>query len=414
MKFQKLILAGSVASALAACGGSGGGSSDTAGSSFTSGAITAFGSVYVNGTRYDTSNAAVYVEDSEASESELRVGMMVCVEKNADGSAKAIYFDDDVEGIVIGGATVNVDGSVTLNVLGQMVTVDNNTIFESNVAGITTAAGIQDGNIVEVSGSASGTGSIIATRIEVKAADFAEYKLLHPEGVELKGIVAGQDTVVQSFMIGSQQISYAGAQFDDMPGGDWTGLYVEVKSSAGLSGVVLLASKVEPEDGGEKGEYNEDDEVEVKGTISELTATSITVDGQTFLLDGNTEYELEGMTLAVNVLVEVEGHVNANGALVAREVGIEDHDEASEMEFQGAVSALVSTDINVGTFIVNSNTVIVNNRTIMHDDREAAGVPIMTHFNLSQLRDGDHVKVHVVDNRDGSYTAIKLELVDFP
>ena len=417
MNSRNLIMAGSMAvliSSIAACGGS---DSVTASSTSTSrivnGPITAFGSVYVNGDRYKTDSATVYVEDSEGSESDLRVGMMVSVEVSADGSASAIHFDDDLEGVVVSN-TVATDGTGTMNVMGQIVTVTSDTIFESKISTIAAVSNITAGNIVEVSGYATGQGAITATRIEVKAETLAAYLAEHAEGVELKGVVASQNAAAQTFMIGAQLISYAGAVLDDMPAGSWDGLYVEVKSQQAIVDGQLVASKVELEDGGSKGHGDEGDETEVHGTVSEVSDSAVTVNGQTFLLDANTEYEHGSLAdLIAGVTVEVEGYKNDGGQLVAREIEFDEHEAGESIEFKAAVSNIASTDINVGQITLASGEIIlIGNDTIMHDDRDDAGVIPEMHFNLSKLAIGDFVEVHVINNGDGTYTAVKLERED--
>ncbi|MBA2721750.1 MAG: hypothetical protein H0U56_02385, partial [Methylibium sp.] len=73
-------LAGAVG--LAACGGGGGGGGDGVGSggtgSFAVGPISGFGSVIVNGIRYDDSGADVFDDDGNAvTANDLRLGMVI-------------------------------------------------------------------------------------------------------------------------------------------------------------------------------------------------------------------------------------------------------------------------------------------------------------------------------------------------
>lgn len=412
MNYIKLIVIGASAgliAGLAACGSGDSNNSVTtaAPARLVTGAITAFGSVYVNGEKFDTDKAAVYIENSESSESELRVGMTVTVKSSTEGVAESIHFADDVEGVVIGDAVDNGDGTVSLDVMGQKVTANGDTIFESHVNGITKVAEIVDGNIVEVSGSSSGTGDILASRVEVKAADFASYMASSDhDSIEVKGIVSGHNEIAETFSIGSMTVSYNGAIVDDMPTGNWDGLYVEVKSTQDLNTDTLLASKVELEDGGSKGEHNDGDAVEVKGEISDyVTDTSVTVNGQTFLLDANTMYEHGSVSdLAVGIIVEVKGTSDASAKLVASKVEFDDHDNEIENEVMGPVTAINPTSANEGSIEINGLTIVINNSTIMHDDSMMHN----NHFNLSVLSVGDSVEVDYIDV-GGELTATKLE-----
>jgi hypothetical protein len=332
----------------------------------------------------------------------------VTIKESSPGVADTIYHDDDVEGIVLS-TNILADGTGTLDVMGQTVTVDSNTIFESYVSGVTSAAGIEAGNIVEVTGSSSGNGSILATRLELKATALANYLVSHPEGIEVKGIVSGHTDTDNTFVIGSLTVDYTNAILDDMPAGDWDGLYVEAKSREALNASGhMVAHKVELENDGSKyhHDYDSDSEIEVKGEVTAVSSDSVTVNGVTYLLDEYTRYEYgTAADLIVGALVEVEGYFNSNGDLVADEVEFEGYDSDSELEIQGNVSAVGNTDDpNVGTIEINGTTFHINSSTIMQDSSDAD----LTHFNLLSVGVGDLVKVYYFDDT-GTLTATKLE-----
>jgi len=417
MELRKLMVIGATAgliSGLAACGsGDSGGVALVSGAKYISGPITAFGSVYVNGARYNTDNATVYVENNMASESELRVGMMVTVKESSNGSAAEIHFDDDLEGYVIS-SDVGIDGIGVMNVMGQEVTITTDTIFESKVDLITDVAGVSEGNVVEVSGYSTGTGAITATRLEVKAVSLTDYLKDHTNGVEVKGVVAAHSEGSHTFTIGSLTVNYAGATLDDMPVGNWDGLYVEAKSRLELNSQnQLVAFKVELEDDGAKGKHgDEDDEVEVYGEVTAVTGTTVTVNGQTFQLDVSLEYEHGGRAdLIAGAMIKLEAYVNNAGQLVAKEIEFAD-DESQNKELKGYVSTIDHSDTNVGTIEIDGAGFQINNSTIMHDDRDENGATPDTHFNLSKLSVGEYIEVHYVTNGDGTFTATKLERED--
>jgi hypothetical protein len=112
---------------------------------------------------------------SPAKESDLRVGMVVTVTEGTNGDASCVNFDDELEGIVVSNSIVAPATTGSMNVMGQVVNIDENTIFESYVANITTYSDITAGNIVEVSGYSAGMGEVSATRVEVKAESLASY-----------------------------------------------------------------------------------------------------------------------------------------------------------------------------------------------------------------------------------------------
>lgn len=404
---------------LAACGGGGGGGTDVTTdpttdpttSSTTTGVITGFGSVFVNGVEYETGGASVSLDGSSGSESGLRVGMVVKVQgtaNGAQGTATSIAFADAVEGVVLA-ASIAADGTGTLDVMGQSVTLDAKTVFESNDPDIATAALIAPGNVVEVSGYASGTGEIYATRVEVKSATLAQYQAEHQEQIEVKGVIANLDPQAETFTLGAAStltIAYGGAALDLSGQTLRDGLYVEVKSAAGVdpdSGN-LVASKVEIEDGGDMGvDGEEGDDVGVKGKVTAVTsAEEFQVNGQTVVITGTTEFE-NGSAQAIDtgVMLEVEGRLDAAGNLVADQIKFEQEDD---VEIQGYVDAVDSAN---GTVTVLGRTISITASTLIEDD--AHHQERVADF-MGSLAAGDRVELHAyVNTQTQAMIATKLQ-----
>ena len=198
---------------LTGCGGGGSTSSSmSAKNSFISGPITGFGSVIVNGTRFDDSTATVANDDDEAqAATDLKLGMMAEVEAGeitndttgSHGEAKAIHFRSAIVGPVDSIAT---DGK-SLVVLGQTVDVTATTVFDDR---LTMGLGsITAGDVVEVFAMLDATtGHYTATRIEPKA---------NATLFKLRGVVGSLDTMAHTFKIGTETISYGGLAADQVP-----------------------------------------------------------------------------------------------------------------------------------------------------------------------------------------------------
>src|SRR5260370_16743016 len=145
------------AGALAVLVGCGGGSSSSmsqtgAQSVVTRGTITAFGSVFVNGVRYDVSAATLKKNDTTVAQSGLAVGEVALVRGREDtqtgqGEADSV----DVEDSVVGPITTIDTVKNQLTALGQAVSVTANT---SLGPGITPAdlTALKAGDSLEVSG----------------------------------------------------------------------------------------------------------------------------------------------------------------------------------------------------------------------------------------------------------------------
>lgn len=298
MNIRKLVATiAATAAALTACGG--GGSSGGIGGTGNNpdvavGTITQFGSVWVNGVEYSSSDATIRIDDNPGSESDLRIGMVVRVDGSISGKrAGEITVDGAVKGFV-----EQVIDANQIVVMGQTIQIDPTTRFENGVRPVL-------GNRVDVHGLVAGDGVI--------AAGYIERKTTAPTPpFAVKGIVRSQNTAAQTFQVGTLTVVYAAATIGDMPAGSWNGLEVEVKGSTCASAPVcgtLTASKVEPNgvdvSGAEK--------AEVEGVVATLTANGFTLGGVQVVTSTSTRYE-GGVVgdLLVGTKVEVEGSVSGS------------------------------------------------------------------------------------------------------
>src|SRR6187431_1633308 len=99
----------------------------------TNGTIDGFGSVIVNGLRYNSDKAQVLINGETAMEDNLRVGYQVQITGSiaADGTATAdkIEFTPTLVGVI-----EQIDASNnTVMLLGQQVYLTNNTIFDADI-----------------------------------------------------------------------------------------------------------------------------------------------------------------------------------------------------------------------------------------------------------------------------------------
>ena len=402
---------------LVGCGGGSGGASTTASPSNTTvGVVTGFGSIYVNGCEYETHSASISVDGVSATEDDLSVGDVVEVTGSANctnGVASRIKSTNELEGWV-DSIALDSKGLGTLIVMGQTVTVNEMTVYEDDTGAVANITDLAANQIVEIHGFTSDQGTILATRIEVKATSIAGYL----DELELKGVVKDHNDVDSTFNIGTLSINYSAIA----PGFTITnGLLVEVK----FNNTKNLIS-IEIEDDGKLGYYSDnDDEIEIYGILtSALTNNTFILGEQKIQTTNRTEFKVEDGHGSLEVsladanqvgklYLEVEGQF-VNGVLVAESVEFED-DIADNNECKGTVSNLNPTQgqMNAGSFTViassttkcegkTSMAVTVNNNTMMEDDSSAN----VSKFNLTYLRDGDVVEVYV---EPSTGIAIKLE-----
>lgn len=395
---------------LSGCGGGGGGGATSSGVS-TSGVITGFGSIFVDGIEFETSNSSFSLDDGDdgqETEDELEIGMVVTVTGTVNpggttGVATHVEYDDVLEGVILS-SNLSPDGTGTMDIMGQSVTVDTTTIFESHVAGITAIEQLAAGNVVEVSGYSSGDGSIFATRIELKSA-------IHSgQEIEVKGLVS--NLTAATFEIGSLVVDYSGATLE-VPGGMLqVDLYVEVKSTAGIDPQTghLLASEVELEEDGDMDfDGDEGDNVGIKGIVTAVNSQSeFEIDGRRIIITGTTEFEHgDASDITTGVRIEAEGSLDDSGAMLAREIQFE---EDSNIEMQGTLEAVSGTGLD-GTVTVFGQTITVTRETIMIDDRDQAPEHYFSLDDLAPVHDYLEIDLHR-DPVSGELIADKLERDD--
>lgn len=399
-----------VAIAIASCGGGGGGGGlagiDRLGVS--TGTVTGFGSIFVNGVEWETSGATITFDDGPGTESDLRVGQVVTVRGELNsagtaGTADSVEYDNSLEGPI---SSISLEAG-TFVVLGQTVVTSADTQFDDSIPdrpiqdGRRTLDDLEAGDVVEVSGYRDAAGAVRATRIELRTGGGAEF--------EVKGVVSGLDPGTSTFSIGSLDVNYAAATLEDFENGETlsNGDFVEVEGT--FAADLLTASKVELEDdlGGDDGDTGE-----VEGLVTAFTsAANFAVNGVPVTTNSGTEFERgTAGDLALNVKVEVEGEFNASGVLVADKVEFRVGGEDADVEIAGTVDTV---NAGAGTLTIDGMNVVIRvvASTRLEDERdddEGDGS-----FTLSELLPGDFVEVRgAEDDTTGAandMVAIRLE-----
>ena len=328
---------------VAGCGGGvDSGGTGTTPASYANGPITGFGSVIVNGVRFDDSNAVVTDDGDGSSRDKLRLGMTTeirgsAITADATGTlvsaASSIVFGSDILGRVD-----SIDlAAKRLVVLGQGVDVNAATVFddESLSGGLPTVA---VGDVVEVYALFNAaTGRYTATRIERKGA-VAAYRL--------RGLVSNLDAG-KAFNIGSERISYDGFTGAPVTLADGNLLRVRLQTTQ-VAGVWLVAGL---KDGAPK--PRDRDDVRLEGRISSFTSpTLFSVNG--VAVNASAIGPLAG--LALGVRVEVEG-TSSEGVLLASKLKIKTEDEAGNQEFElrGQITSVDAANLR---FVLRGVTVV--------------------------------------------------------
>ena len=315
MKYPKLytlLIAITLSLLLYACSGGEGGTGATAEGDVSRGQITGFGSIFVNGVEFETTNSAISLDGAVGGETDLRLGMVVTVNGtiNPDGltgTATSVAVDEVIRGLVQAN-----DGVNTLTVLNHTVELPSNVRFDG-VADINGLATLVD--FVEISGYVTGDGIISATRVELLGAGETESKLI--------GSISNVDNNAKTFMFGPGLIiNFAGVDISDFPNNQLVdNLFVKVKGSFDTGTGILTAISVED------ASISDVDvaEMEIEGFVTSVSAPGSFILGDvpvqtsaTTTFDGGSADEI-----IVGMFIEVEGAL-VNGVLNAIEIAFDD------------------------------------------------------------------------------------------
>ncbi len=288
------------------------------GTGITMGRITQFGSIYVNGIRFDV-DSATFTRDGAPStgQTEFSIGEYVIIKGKIDatgtkGLAEEVVFNDSLEGAV----TLASTDSTTIEVLGRVVETNQLTQFH----GFAALADLVTGNIVEVSGLEDANGVIQATSIKLKQETFID-------GIsqsELKGQVSQIDLINKTLMLDNILVDYSSAELKGFDGNDpQNDQFVEVKSNATIVGNTMIASSVELDM--KYQEVTNNIKLELEGVVTRFNSIlDFDVNGIKVTTTSNTEYK-DGTAadVTLNAILEVEGIVNDFNVLVADKIEIE-------------------------------------------------------------------------------------------
>lgn len=401
----KLAMTGALASAIVACGGGGSGDSEGGGTSSGAsvGAVSGFGSVYVNGTRFET-NGSVTSDDGLAREDELEKGMILQVEGNWDergeGRADRISYDDTLRGPVSVMSWDDVARTGTLTLLGQSISLDGKTVFRG--ATPTAIASNPQGYRVRISAWRLQDGSFRASFVGARAIG-VEFN--DNNEVEIEGVVANLDTSAQTFTINGFQINYTSAVGDDDFSVDdlANGIVVEVEGY--LDGNTIMAEEIDDEDD----LFNDDDDVEISGSIYDFDASSgqFSLNGVRVQINGDTEFDdLSEGSLVDGLFVKVEGEA-INGVVVAEEI----EGRESDAELDGRIESI---DLDNESMIVSGVRVQLTGNTLIDDDDQDQDGRHSRARDIQSLQVGDYLEIEGRQNstEGGFLEAISIERED--
>ena len=334
-------------------GGVGTGGTGSPLSTYAQGPVQGFGSVIVNGLRFDDATASV--EDGEGAprnRDTLRLGMTVEVEAGpvstgADGPsaiARRIRVDSELQGLV--GSVDASGGSFTL--LGQRVLVENTTVFDEALED--GPAGLRPGQAVEVHAQFDpAAGRYRATRVEVLTP-----ARLALSGLRLRGPVAEVDRAARRLRIGEVWYGYDGATGvpADLTASQTVRLRLALADLGGLGAGAPLRWEVRAFQPALRA-LGDAAVLRLRGLVTAVGAGgALSVEGRP--VDSGAAV-LSGGPLAVGLRVEVQGRI-VGGVLQADriEVRTDAQEQAQGFELRGPVTAFSPA---LGLLVLRGQTV---------------------------------------------------------
>jgi len=372
--------------------GSGGGGGIGGSGITSSGEVTGFGSIFVNGIEFDTDSADILVNGEPASEDALGLGMVVTVEGTVNddghtGNAQRVIFNSAVRGPVASTSSSDSEDQRLLLVLDMIVVADR----RSTVVAGTELDGIAVNDLIEVSGFTAADGRLWATRIE-RIDEFVPNESV----VDTTGVVS--DVADTTFALGDLIVDFSGADLSALPGGEVnTGEPVTVRGT--LNDQRVTASEVLP-DSNLRDTLAVDEALALQGAVTDLegenrfSVNGVPVDSRSATLD------FPAQTLREGLLVQVAGTWDGQRL---------NADTVSSREGRVLVAAPIDTiDTETGTFTVNildsAIEVLTTSITLIAD---AAGQT--DRFSLNALRNGDYVIIEA-NSRGDSLPALRVTL----
>lgn len=317
------LLLAPAAFSLSACGvgGTDYAGGGTGGTGISTGAVSGFGSVKVNGVHFRTDNNVASgfrtkkvvngADNSDLMDTDVfAVGMVVTVlHGTADNDARVIEYRDNLSGPIA--ATASGEDNVIV-ILGHTIVVENAALF----------GGLRVNDVVEVSGFADNAGLL--------RANFVSPASRPANAFEANGYVSG--LAGNSFRLGplpggfgaTVEVSYDPAAISGPPGGLENGMYVQVSTSdrepAGgvitATGIVKLAARTE---------FPDNSLVDIEGLVTtpwsgQGNDLSFAVEGKRVRWEAGTEFEggtRDGLR-QTNRKVQVHGVENGGDLSAAR------------------------------------------------------------------------------------------------
>jgi hypothetical protein len=361
IEFRRRELLLAMLAVLGGCGGvDSGGTGTGASSTYAVGPINGFGSIIVNGVRYDDTSASIDDDDGRTrTMDDLKLGMQTEVLASAittvagvsSATASSIRVRSEIVGLLEAIDTVN----ARLSVLGQNVDVVATTVFDAALTG--GLAALMPGDVLEVYATLDlAAGRYVASRIE-RRGSVAAYKL--------RGAVAELSLAAKTITIGRAAIDWSAAPPADpatvLAPGSLVRATLAATAVAGLWHATALSNDMPRPGDRELAEV--EGRITAFSSVASFAVNGIAVDAVTASFPSGTA----GVALGAGV--EVVGSLRADVLIASRVQVNSDDGGAGPFELNGSIESVAAP---AQRFVVRGVTVQWSTSTVFDSTGPAA------------------------------------------
>lgn len=372
---------GSFAGNLPGGGGSGGGMGGTGITS--SGPVSGFGSVFVNGVEFETDDAEIFLNGEQVEEAELGLGMLVVVQgtlndDGVSGVANTVAFESALRGPVESIARRPEGDLQLLSVLGVEVLVARGVTVLEGVG--FESLGVND--LLDISGYVSGNGRLEATRIE-RTGSFVPAQ----SEIDRAGTVANVNGT--EFELGEFVVDFSAADTASLPDQSVrNGLRVIVRGT--LNDGRITAREVVPP-ANVRADLERDDALVLQGAVSNFSGLESFRVGRIEVDASEAELELSGEALGNQLIVQVAGTWNGQKLIADRVTARQGRILAS-----GIVASVSARDEQLGLQLFNETVNVITNRETLVVDNTRQ----QDRLTLAGISAGEYVIVEALSRGD--------------
>src|SRR5262249_36791212 len=147
-----------------------------------------------------------------------------------------------------------------------------------------------------------------------------------------------------------------------------------------------------------------DEHVDIAGIITGITSLlNFTLGGQIVVIDLNTKLVLHGIPLGLNVAVDVQGTMTAQGVVLAKKIEIRPQGVGLVRGLVDSVSATTNLLSVAGVNVTTAGSTTWTDKSSQH----------LRSFKLTDLHVGDYVEARGTSSPTGTLSAARLERRSF-